>query len=159
MKLYIVCVLPACHEKRLRPHRMIRAFTDLAQAERYRDALNRGRAQPPDGVNPFFVFWAWWTSDGRLGGGPATEGMVLAKITSFPDEILCDWVLDCGLSPPERLTHDPGNPRSPWCLTFRDWYGWWQANLLRMDDYQRRKVCEALDKLDLFEIVETELEP
>jgi hypothetical protein len=158
MKLFVVCVAAAWHDGRSRPHRLVKAFAGRPRAEHCRAALDNDFV-PPITTNPFRVFQFWQHNMGRLHlTGPVSETTVLAELTSFPDEIFCDWILDCGLTPPARVSHAPPRHSNWKPLTFRNWFRWWQDNAPRMDDYQRRKVRQALDRLHFFEVVEIELE-
>jgi len=130
--------------------RLSKAFTTRAAAEQYRQAVQRGRLVPPAGANPFLPF-----RSARVGWYDGEETPTIAQFSSMPEPVLDDWLQDLGLTPPapERIEPKHGKP-----FTMRDWDAWWEANVAQMTDHQRCKIWEALDRLDFFEIVETELE-
>jgi hypothetical protein len=119
--------------------RLVRAFTDPIEAEEYRQALERGRAAPPPEANPFHGLRRGYMDGQRI--------HCLADLTSLPEGVFLDWLLDGELSPPE-----------PDAAGRRDWAAWWEASTKTMRDDQRRRVWQALDRIRFFEIVETELE-
>jgi hypothetical protein len=129
---------PVCPAK----SRLMKAFTDPLAAERYRQEVECGIRTPPPQANPFHGFREYFIEGRRL--------QKLTDLTSFPEPIFADWLMDCNLTPP-KLPSSGELPR-------RDWADWWDANAPRMTDYQRARIWQALDKLRFFEIVETEWE-
>jgi hypothetical protein len=112
-----------------KPGAPVKAFTNRDAADDYcrrKEEEARGRHNPylPN-PNPF-----------RFGEG-------LKDQTSLPEGILCDWLLDAGLSPP-RARKQGG----------RNWQAWWKAERVRMTSEQRNKVWEALDKVRFYRVVE-----
>lgn len=122
--------------------RLMKAFIDPVAAETYRRQLERGLRTPPPEANPFHGFRESFVEGRRF--------QRLADLTSLPEPIFADWLLDCYLTPPIRKTgaEKPG----------RVWADWWDAHAPQMTDYQHSRVWQALDKLRFFEVVETELE-
>src|SRR5262249_3925880 len=64
-------------------------------------------------------------------------------ITSFPEPILCDWVLEAGLEPPEEPA--TGN---------RDWAGWSAALGGRLTPRHRARMWEACNRLRFYAVEE-----
>ena len=130
--------------------RLTKAFATKAAAEQYRQSVQRGRLAPPSGANPFLRFrtarHSWYDGD---------EIPTLAQLSSMPEAVFDDWLQDVGLTPPAPTRIEPKHGKP---FTMRDWDAWYEANAAQMSDRQRMKVWEALDKLDFFEIIETELE-
>jgi len=63
----------------------------------------------------------------------------LPMVSSFPEPILRDFLMDTGIEPPEAGIA---------------WDEWWKANRDRLSDEQRARVWEAGDKVRFFEITE-----
>jgi hypothetical protein len=76
---------------------------------------------------------------------PFRCGSSLTEQTSLDEGRLCDWLLDHGLTPPGRKP--------------RNWVRWYDNSRSAMDDYQRQKVWEALDRLHFYEVVEGPARP
>jgi hypothetical protein len=70
---------------------------------------------------------------------PFRCGSSLTEQTSLDEGRLCDWLLDHGLTPP--------------AAEGRDWVRWYEG-LAVLDDYQRARIWEALDRVRFYEVVE-----
>jgi len=68
----------------------------------------------------------------------------LSAVTSFPDPILRDFLMDASIEPPA-----PG-------IT---WEAWWIANREQLSDEQQARVWQAVDKVRFFEITEEAIGP
>jgi hypothetical protein len=139
---------------------LVRAFAEPAAAEEHVRDLDRQGIVPQD-MNPFLaVRWKWERLDirGRWYPPRAYETLDVSRVTSFPEPILHDWVLDCGLTPPQSVTVGWKSETGKGTCQVRDWYLWWHTNLRRMCELQRRHVRRALDKVQLFEVISLELE-
>jgi hypothetical protein len=101
----------------------VKLFTDREKAEAFRRKQEAAQRQK---VNPFEYCAA------------------LADCTSFPPNVLHDWLLDAGLTPP---TTDPKDE-------LKSWKAWWKQSRKTLTAQQRAKVWEALDKFRFFEVVE-----
>src|SRR5207245_1600172 len=115
---------------------------DREAAEEYRRDLHQGRGTPRE-ANPFRAFANWRRTLQTLDSYGAQYGKMpsLAEVTSFDEPILHDWVLDCGLTPPEPITVPATKKRQ--AFTIRDWHAWWEANDPHMDDLQRARVWQV----------------
>src|SRR5262249_38688940 len=139
--------------------RLLKAFTDREEAERYWQDLESGRRPPPRGLNPFLrmenpkqvldCLESW--------GSTYDRSWQVTDLTSFDEPILLDWVPDRYLPPPESQTM-PSRKQGQPPYVFRDWFAWWEANVEQMTDVQRARIRQALDKVSFFEVVQTELE-
>jgi hypothetical protein len=148
---------PAPVRDRFSDPRLLKAFTDREAAEEYCRDLNQGRGTPRE-ANPFRAF-ANWRRDLEIMAmhGPQYGTLPsLADVTSFDEPILHDWLLDCGLTPPEPIQM-PARKKLP-AFTIRDWHAWWEANSPHMDDLQRVRLWEVCDRVRTFEVVAVEME-
>ena len=141
---------------RQHPSRSVRVFATLSEAQDFKLALERGEIAPPAGANPFIAFRA--LARGRrfgiyseLATQPAPVIRTLSDMTDFPESIFFDWVRDCGYEPPEvRATrNDP---------SFRDWDAWWEQHAATMTVEHKKKIWQALHKLEFYEIATVQLE-
>lgn len=127
--------------ERLPGRRLMKLFTDRAEAEAYLDGLREGRIAPPPEANPFL----------SLGdGGP------LDSLTEMPEPVFLDLIRDLGLEPPAETEIVPryGKP-----FLGRDWSAWWHATAPTTDDAERCRIWQALDFVSFFEVVEVEHDP
>ena len=142
MKLYLVRWRQRCYfrdevwdeEVAPRVPRVLAAFADPAEAEAYRQHRESTRALPANRVCPFHC----------------GQSLKLEEVTSLPEPVFLDWLLDAGLTPPPEVA-TPTGPR-------RYWVPWWAQNLPHMTEAQQAKVWQAMDRVPFFEVVETELE-
>lgn len=67
--------------------------------------------------------------------------------TTWPAEVLCDWLEDHGIDPP------------PLADGKRDWAGWWDRSHPGWTDAQWRAAWEPLDKVRFFRLRETAKRP
>ena len=113
---------------------LLRAFSSPGKAERYRlRAEGKLRLRAPK-INPF---WLCYSSDDSI-----------ALLTRFDEPVLFDWILDCGLTPPELPTD-----RSWGGSLLGAWFNWWGKAVVPADPEARRKLWEAFDRVDFFETV------
>jgi hypothetical protein len=129
--------------------RYVKAFTSPRAAREYIEALHRGEVAAPAGANPFMSFRHAARSRYFYGDPPE-----LGTLTSFPEPVFLDYVRDLGLTPPplKEIKRDYGQPYS-----LRDWDGWWEEHAPHLTDDQRARLWKALDRLEFYEIVPTEL--
>jgi hypothetical protein len=80
----------------------------------------------------------------RRVGNPFRCGPALPYLTSFPEPVFLDWLLDAGLVSPEP---DAASGR-------RDWAAWWEAGCGRWSDVRRARVWDGLDKVRFFDVTE-----
>lgn len=80
-------------------------------------------------------------SEARTGVNPFACGMAFCYLTSLDEGRLGDWVQDYGLTPPEQ----PG---------LEAWRDWWDVVEPTLNELQRVKVWEALDKVRFFRVAE-----
>jgi len=73
---------------------------------------------------------------------PFACGTALCYLTSLDEGRLRDWLLDAGLTPPQKSG-------------LGAWQAWWERTAPTMNDAQRGKVWEALDRLRFFRVVES----
>jgi hypothetical protein len=137
----------------------VRAFTDPAAAEEHARDLDRRGVVPPD-MNPFLsVSWSGCRLAPRAHYPKnIADSLDVSRVTSFPEPILHDWLLDGGLTPPPLMTIRWVTQTESGCLQVRDWFGWWQDHIRRMTELQQAHVRRALDKVQLFEVIPLELE-
>jgi hypothetical protein len=105
----------------------------LGSFEREADALTecaRLEEQTRRAVNPF-----------------CCNGSGLPYQTRFAEAILCDWLLDADISPP-----DPGE-------NGRDWVGWWVRAKGALNEAQWRHVWQAFDRVVFHEVMARERKP
>jgi hypothetical protein len=142
-----------CHRE------LVRAFADPTAAEEYARDLERRGVVPP-GVNPFLsVSWSGCRLAPRAHYPKnIADRLDVRRVTSFPEPILHDWVLDCGLTPPSLMTIRWLTQTESGRQQVRDWFGWWQDHDKRMTELQRTHIRRALDKVQLFEVIPLELE-
>jgi hypothetical protein len=108
----------------------VASFDSTDEAEAYR----RQQEEKARGVvNPFA---------GTLAPPPLEQ-------TSLPEEVLCDWLEDCGIDPPAAKRRTGR----------RDWAAWWQKNSPRWSAEQRRAVWERLDRVSFYRVVERPRRP
>lgn len=105
----------------------VAAFDTFEDAEAFR-AAEEDRARRV--VNPF-------------AGGLA----VPFDQTHWQPEVLCDWLLDHDIDPPQFLDSK------------RDWAGWWDRESPGWTDDQRRAAWQPLDKVEFFRLRETPKRP
>lgn len=111
---------------------LLRAFHSKERAEAYRLFAERKRRELAPKVNPFWLLHSY----------------TLSALTRFDEPILFDWITDCGLEPPkfpEKLRWES----EPLHL----WYDWWGKTVRRAEPEARRKVWEAFDRVDFYEVV------
>ena len=101
----------------------VKLFTDREKAEAFRREQEEAQRQK---VNPF------------------EHCEKLADCTTFPPEVLHDWLLDAGLTTPAPGSKDE----------LKAWKAWWGKSKKTMTEAQRAKVWEALDRFRFFEVVE-----
>jgi hypothetical protein len=65
-------------------------------------------------------------------------------LTSFDPPVFLDWLTDANIPHPEGTAE------------WRDWERWWTAVWPALDNQQRLRLCEALDKFSFYEIVEVD---
>jgi hypothetical protein len=106
---------------------LLRAFSNPRKAERYRLWAERKRRLAAPKINPF-----WLCHD------------TIALLTRFDQPILFDWILDCGLTPPEL-------PKGGALLNA--WFRWWGQVVAPADSEARRKIWEAFDRVDFYEVI------
>ncbi|MBA4190057.1 MAG: hypothetical protein C0467_18895 [Planctomycetaceae bacterium] len=68
----------------------------------------------------------------------------LPMVSSLPDTILRDFLMDTGIEPPAAGI---------------EWDAWWTANREQLSDEQRARVWQAVDKVRFFEITEEAIGP
>lgn len=113
---------------------LLRAFRGRRRAERYRLLAERKCRLRAPRINPF---WLCQDADDFL-----------SRLTRFDQPVLFDWILDCGLAPPEL----PATPS--WSgMVLHVWYRWWGEVVVPADVEARRKLWEAFDRVDFFETV------
>jgi hypothetical protein len=137
--------------------RLLKAFADREAAEEYCRDLHRGRGTPRE-ANPFRTFANWRSQLQTIDTYGPQYGKLpsLADITGFDEPILHDWLLDCGLTPPEPIAVRATKKRE--AFTIRDWDAWWQATAPHLDDLQRARVWQVCDRARTFEVLEVEME-
>jgi hypothetical protein len=100
----------------------LRAFATRASADECCASLDRAERLRRE-VNPF------------------DYGPNLDDCTSFPPPILCDWLLESGLTPPENAWE--------WQYTWRDW---WLVVAERATELQIARIWQAMDKIRFFAV-------
>jgi hypothetical protein len=113
---------------------LLRAFSCPHRAERYRLWAEGKRRLAAPKINPF---WLCSSAD-----------YTVALLTRFDQPVLFDWILDCGLTPPEL----PENPTWGGSL-LGTWFRWWGQTVVPADSEARRKLWEAFDRVDFYEVV------
>jgi hypothetical protein len=107
----------------------LKAFLDPNKAEAYRQSLEKKlRTFPYRSIFPF------------------QHGTALQDFTTMPAEVLHDWLLDAGLTPP------PLDGLREGCLS-----GWWRRNVDRFTPQQYAHVWQALDRIALYKVTPLEL--
>jgi hypothetical protein len=101
----------------------LRAFTTRTSAEECCTALDRVERQRRD-INPF------------------DHGQYLDECTSFPPPILCDWLLESGLTPPEVAWER------------HTWRKWWSVVAESATELQIASIWQAMDQVRFFAVVE-----
>jgi hypothetical protein len=76
---------------------------------------------------------------------PFEYGDDLSCCTSFSAAILCDWLLDAGVTPPTEAIE--------WIYTWRDW---WDSHQADFTEWERERAWQALDKVQWYEVFEVE---
>jgi hypothetical protein len=99
----------------------VKAFTDSNAAEAFRLKLER---------------------QARAGRNPFQHGHELADLTSLPEGLLRDWLLDAGLTPPTEG------------LSVLLLFDWWERHGEGMTELQCGRVWEALDRLRFYTVVD-----
>ena len=75
---------------------------------------------------------------------PFAGGIAPFEQSNMPEPVLCDWLQDHGIEPPDA---DVKTAR-------RNWAKWWKATAPKWSAEQRASVWEALDRARFFEVVE-----
>jgi hypothetical protein len=101
----------------------VKLFVDREKAEAFREKQEEARRQK---VNPFDYC------------------STLDDCTSFHPNVLRDWLLDAGLTPPTPTSKND----------LKTWKVWWNRSNKTMTEQQRAKVWEALDRFCFFEVIE-----
>ena len=117
--------------KALSPEAVSRA---IAKAERYRlRAERKFRLRAPK-INPFWLCHSY--------------DHTISLLARFEQPVLFDWILDCGLTPPELPEG------SAWAgALLHAWFRWWGKAVVPADSEARRKLWEAFDRVDFFEVI------
>jgi hypothetical protein len=105
-----------------------KVFLHRTQAERYSLECERSAWQHRDEFHPFHEH--------------PNEVRELKDVTSLDEPVFCDYLRDLDLEPPE--------PSPDWDR----WYRWWEELLPQLSPIQRLRLCEAMDLVRLYEIIE-----
>lgn len=150
--------------------RLVAAFEHLEDAQAHCAAISDGRVALPDGLNPFIGFRN--LREGRHFIGIYREYdphpderqfFGLSNVTSLSEEELLAAIEHLRIAPPQRRKRSdvrrqkPGRGYPPTPLEY-DWDEWWEASVAALPPWQRYSIFKLLDKVRLFEIVETDLE-
>lgn len=113
---------------------VIRAFASRRRAERFRERLEKHRqGRPlPRGCNPFVLC--------------KQAEVDFATMTRFPVEVLCDWLRDADITPPEAT------PEA------HVWHWWWHKQAKTLSVAQWAHLWSAFDQVRFYEVVEIRLE-
>lgn len=151
MRLYLVrCLHDACLLDWRRDkwtvsaaERILRAFTDPLAATDFLNSLQRGDILPPRTLNPFAPL-AMNHFEGR-------HNTTFSDLSSVTEQHFLARMTSMGLPLPMERSND--KRRAQW-----DWPSWWNRLAIEMTEHQQREIRKLLNRIPLFEIIETEME-
>ncbi|MGF1582474.1 MAG: hypothetical protein ACFCD0_24380 [Gemmataceae bacterium] len=106
---------------------------------------------PPQHLNPFRYYAEMDISEQKRTSG--SMGYELSDVTSFPEPIFSDWLLEAGINP-TLPTLDPWYSAYP----LRSWVAWYDNLAPTLTETQIRKIWKVLDKINHIVIEEIEVE-
>lgn len=150
--------------------RLVMGFSSRQDAEIYCAAIASGEVPLPTGINPFIGFRGlrrgYFTTgvhreyvdeDQRFFGIKSLSSMTELELLTALDKLQI-----ARPSPPSDAALELWSSRRSlkWATEYfaYDWDEWWETTAVCLADWQRHSIIKLLDKVQLFEIVETDLE-
>lgn len=127
----------------------LKAFSDRAAAERFRDARDAERRAQHREHNPF---------EPQFLDGQSTEGQSATppweELSTLPPAALCDWLVEGGVEPPPFVfTRDTADDLSD----LDAWSDWWGDSVDHWTPEQFDRVWQGFDRFRFHDLVEVPL--